>query len=71
MWLGAALPQVRRGGRAEMIHRAADRLAREHDPALGEPNFDITKVEAKSKIEPDPRASDLGRKMISGIAILT
>jgi hypothetical protein len=54
-----------------MIHRAADRLARDHDPALGEPNFDITKVEAKSKIEPDPRASDLGRKMISGIAILT
>jgi hypothetical protein len=67
MRLSAALAQVRRDDRSEVVHQAAYCLVRNDNSSLGEQILDMAKAKREPEIKPDRMMDALRREPISGV----
>src|SRR5450432_939729 len=65
---GAALAQIRRDHRPEMIHPTPNGLVGDRDAAFRQQIFDVAEAQGEPEIKPDRLLNDLGREAIPAVA---
>src|SRR5271166_3559424 len=64
----AALSQVGRNHRSEMVHPTPNRLVRHRHSAFGQQILDVAQAEGEPEVEPYCLVNDFGRETIPGVA---